>query len=512
MKNLIKVAAILAATILEVALLPFSLQIQPAQEQIELAMFAVSALLLTLVFVYSVGPTTRRKLPPRPPKVTKEKKKAARKAAPKEARIQGPWWLGAVVVYVCMLSAMLLVGLLTSSIGLGSATAKIQVFVDNDNIWDSDVVAGGPVAGGWNWFEINENVSKYTGLHTLTIRWMTTDGTVGIACFDNLRLGDNLIDDFETDFATNVTSENQTVNGWTYHERDTDNVLDLQMQTDHAVSGTGWEFNAPANTAAGDYAQITKSFNFDNVDNLRLWTWTSWDLREVSDVISHIVTYSVALIVVYLHVSRFERRKFWPSVGIKREGMLKSVVWVFALSVIFTGILYIYWTGVNTVMGGDPQSSIKGFFDTSPDWYFLYLSFAFFIPVALTEELIFRGFIIERFSVKGPVKAVVFSSILFTSLHLWYASFGSAALPLYGGLFLVAMWWAIVYWKTRNLFGLILAHGLFNLGTAVEHFWVGGRTILESSVFMVGVACLGYLTFLYLKNMFIEMETLVKKR
>jgi len=31
-------------------------------------------------------------------------------------------------------------------------------------------------------------------------------------------------------------------------------------------------------------------------------------------------------------------------------------------------------------------------------------------------------------------------------------------------------------------------------------------------VFLVGVACIGYLTFIYLKNMFIEMETLVKKK
>jgi len=436
-----------------------------------------------------------------PKKPKRRPRKAARNAAPKEERTQGPWWLGAIVVYVCMLSAMLLVGLVTSSIGLGSARADIQIFVDNENIWE------GYAMGGWSWYEINENVSKYTGIHNLTIRWVTTDGTVGVATFDNLSLGDNTVDDFETNPATDM-------NGWTYSARDTDNVLSLQMQTDRVASGgAGWRFNASANTAAGDYAQITKSFNFDNVDNLRLWTWTSWDLREVSDVISHIVTYAVALLVVYLHVSRFEKRKFWPSVGVKREGMLKSVIWVFALSVVFTGILYVYWGGVNTVMGSDPQNSIKGFFDTSPDWYFIYLGFAFFIPVALTEELVFRGFIISRFSVKGPLRAVVFGSLLFTSLHLWYASFGLAALPLYGGLFLVAMWWGIVYWKTRNLFGLVLAHGLFNLGTVVEHFsGLEGRALLESSVFMVGVACLGYLVFLYLKNMFIEMETLVKKR
>lgn len=405
-----------------------------------------------------------------------------------------------MVVYVCMLSAMLLVGLVSSALGFGSANAEVQVLVDDNIVWES-----GPVPGGWDWYEINVDVSAWSGQDsTITIRWITTDGTVGVFCFDNLRLGENILDNFESPASTGTSA---TVNGWKYEENDTDNVLSLQIQTDHVKDGQyGWEFNASANTAAGNVVQITKRFHFsENLttnDNLRLWTWSSWDLREVSDVISQITTYAVALLVVYLHVSRFERRKLWSSVGVKREGMLKSVIWVFALWVVFTVILSIY-----------PQSSAQGFFATSPDWYFIYLGFAFFIPVAFTEELVFRGFMISRFSVKGAVKAIVLSSALFTFLHLWYWSFGiEQALLNYSGLFLLAIWWGIVYWKTRNIFGLILAHGIYNFGMVAEHFWPGGGVVLGSSVFMVGVACLGYLAFIYLKNMFIEMETLVKKK
>lgn len=35
-----------------------------------------------------------------------------------------------------------------------------------------------------------------------------------------------------------------------------------------------------------------------------------------------------------------------------------------------------------------------------------------FVPIAFTEELIFRGFVLDRFLVKGPVLAIIASSIL----------------------------------------------------------------------------------------------------
>lgn len=65
--------------------------------------------------------------------------------------------------------------------------------------------------GGWDWLEVNADVSAWSGQHNVTIRWVTIDGTVGAVHFDNLRLGDNLLDDFETDPATNL-------NGWSYSE------------------------------------------------------------------------------------------------------------------------------------------------------------------------------------------------------------------------------------------------------------------------------------------------------
>jgi len=410
------------------------------------------------------------------------------------------WWLGAVVVYICMLSAMLLIGTLSSALGLGAAEGRFQILVDEN------VELEGISSGGWDWILVRIENLEYTGQHLITLRWITVNPTSGALYFDELKFNDNIAENFDVD----PSKDNH---GWSYFENDSENSLDLEQQTAYVASGSsGWVFRACTTTGVYDYVQISKSFDLTGVENISIWTRGSWDFREISDVVSHIFTYSVALLVMYLHVTRFERKKkFWSSIGLKRENAGWSLIWVFALSVIFTAILYFYWQVVQAMMGTDPQQEIQSFFGGSESWYFIYLAFAFFFPVAFTEEVTFRGFMIERFVVKGPLVAIGLSSLLFASLHLWYASFGVAALPLYGGLFLVAVWWGIVYYKTRNVIGLIVFHGLFNLGTVLEHFWsTSGRAALESTMFLVGIVCLGYLVFLYLRGLFTEIEELVK--
>lgn len=227
------------------------------------------------------------------------------------------------------------------------------------------------------------------------------------------------------------------------------------------------------------------------------------------DVFSHMVTYSIALSVVYLHVRRFEgRKKFWNSVGIKREGLTKSLIWTFALYVIFVAVITVYWAFV----GPGPSQQLTGFFEGLPTWYYGYLLIAFFVPVALTEELVFRGFMMDRFLAKGAAFAILASSLLFTSLHIWYFGFGIHALPLLSGLFILSVYWAIVYWKTRNIIGLIVFHGLYNATTAVGFLLPGAGVdaAMGSAIFIFGMVCLGYLFIMYLIRLFTEIEQLVK--
>jgi len=235
---------------------------------------------------------------------------------------------------------------------------------------------------------------------------------------------------------------------------------------------------------------------------------------DVLTVVEQWIVYSIPLIIIYLHIRRVERRKkFWQSVGVHKKNMGQSIIWVFALFVIFTGIMAVYWQVATSAMGEDPRDAVDEHFETFPDWYFAYMFLASFFPVALSEELVFRGFTLDRFLTRGAIFAIVASSAMFASLHLWYAGFGLLALPLYGWVFLLATYWGIVYWKTRNIVGLVIIHGLNNVSLSVGCFFGGGAVnMMTSAMFIVGMACLGYLLIKYIRGVFREIEILVRGR
>jgi membrane protease YdiL (CAAX protease family) len=408
-------------------------------------------------------------------------KKSAKKA--KTPPPQRGWWIGALVVFISMLSTTLLVGMVSPMLGMEATLVRTYENTDLENIVGFNVVTTEGVQSlaenGNNKFMVvtfgfgNPTENAISKTYIISLYWADQEDNVGMAV--SMAPGENKEDTY---------------------------VMMLENGESGAVTETGYYIIAV----------------YDNEQDSYLGSAVlKWGPPVgTSNLISQVVTYAVALTVVYLHVTRFERRKFWSTVGLKRENLMSGIIWVFALSVIFTFILSIYWTGVNSVMGSSSEEVTRGLFEGAPDWFFIYLGFAFFIPVAFTEELIFRGFMIERFLHKGAVKAIAISAILFSSLHIGYIfSGGVSALPIYGGLFLIAVWWGLAYYKSRNIIGLIIFHGLFNLstaGTTISHFFSdAGAVALQSIIFIIGVVGILYLVFLYLRNLFTEMEELVKK-
>ena len=213
--------------------------------------------------------------------------------------------------------------------------------------------------------------------------------------------------------------------------------------------------------------------------------------------------YAVPLAIVYLYVRRYEGRKnFWSSVGVRRENFGRSFLWLLALLVVFSFVLVLYWTTAGWVVGADPGKEMEKYLERAwPDWYFAYFIPAAFMPVAFSEELIFRGFVLDRFLVRGKWFALVASSLMFSSLHLWYLALGTVGLTLFGGAFIIAIFWGIVYCKTRNIAGLVFHHGLVNAMVSVEYFWGLTPVIAVNAIVLsAGMACLGYLILNYLRR------------
>lgn len=221
-------------------------------------------------------------------------------------------------------------------------------------------------------------------------------------------------------------------------------------------------------------------------------------------IVGEWVVYLVPLFVIYYYIRSFERgKKFWQSIGIKRENLGKGLVWALAIFMILVIVLAVYNQAVVWLMGKNPGEEITEHFEeVYPDWYFVYFLFASFVPVGLFEEGIYRGFVLDRLMVKGVVFAILVSSILHSSLHVWYVSvLGLTGIPLYGSAFILFAFFGLAYIKSGNIIGLALLHGLNNATLSVRHFF--GSQLVDAiwlGVILVGALCLSYLAYGYFRE------------
>lgn len=97
----------------------------------------------------------------------------------------------------------------------------------------------------------------------------------------------------------------------------------------------------------------------------------------------------------------------------------------------------------------------------------------FIISVGVFEEIVFRGVVLNLFIQKsqktktGVFLAIVYSSLVFSLLHLLNVFAGSGFLPILlqiGYTFLIGMMFAVVYLKTKNIWTTIVIHTIYNIG------------------------------------------------
>jgi membrane protease YdiL (CAAX protease family) len=161
------------------------------------------------------------------------------------------------------------------------------------------------------------------------------------------------------------------------------------------------------------------------------------------------VLWWVAVVVILLYVVFVEHRSF-SSIGFRKPKILDLVLAVIAGVLMVAGIVLIYsivFPALHLTMNAGTMSYLL----ETPFWYRLMLV----TRAAVAEELLFRGYPIERMSeITGSrVLAAPVSVAAFTYAHL--SNWGAAQLIIagYGGVVLTALY----LWR-RNLWANMLAH------------------------------------------------------
>ena len=183
----------------------------------------------------------------------------------------------------------------------------------------------------------------------------------------------------------------------------------------------------------------------------------------------------LVFLVIFLTLweKRRSLREIFSSVGLKRTGSVKSVLWSFALFplLIVIGLMMI----VLTFLLGPIPSAVSDSVQV-PTWYIWYMVIYSFFPVAVLEEAIARGYMLDRLMPQHPsslvkaLPAVLLSSLLMTLWHVpAYLRIYAFPIPwvigrLAGNVFPISVVLSIAYVRarTRNIIGPVLIHFLLD--------------------------------------------------
>jgi membrane protease YdiL (CAAX protease family) len=194
---------------------------------------------------------------------------------------------------------------------------------------------------------------------------------------------------------------------------------------------------------------------------------------------SMLISWGPIIVFFVIFLALWEKRRslidIFSNLGLKRKGSGKSLLWgvaLFPLIMIIISLLMMmlsYFLGPNPLLQGSGSSNGQ-----APLWYPYYMIMYSFFPVAVVEETIGRGYILDRFMSQHPsglvkaLPAILLSSLMFTLYHLpsylmlynfsilWtFALLAGSVFP-----WSVALSIAYVRAKTRNILGPVLIHFL----------------------------------------------------
>ncbi len=191
------------------------------------------------------------------------------------------------------------------------------------------------------------------------------------------------------------------------------------------------------------------------------------------------ISWGPILVFLVIFVAWREKRRslrnIFSSVGLRTKGSVKSVLWSIALFPFFFVIglmivVFSYFLGAIPI----PVQTSASTNGQTPIWLLYYMIIYSFFPVAVTEEAVARGYMLDRLMPEHPsslvkaLPAILLSSLLFTLYHLpsylWLYTLSTPWLIalLAGNVFpwSVALSLAYVRARTRNILGPVLIHFL----------------------------------------------------
>ena len=204
------------------------------------------------------------------------------------------------------------------------------------------------------------------------------------------------------------------------------------------------------------------------------------------------LVFALPLSVMTLIVKRVEKDKLWSSTGFTRIPVVKVVLFSLALYfsvfistwLLFRAAEYLAPT-LPEVARYDP-TALGEAFRGLPAIAYWYIIFTGVVYAGFGEEILFRGYVLTRLLRRGLLFSVIASSIMWSSLHLWYIPIlGSTGIWQHLQVIITGLIFGVAFAKMRNLIPIIAVHGYANILLPLSFLYPGPALSLTTLIVLL---------------------------
>ena len=212
---------------------------------------------------------------------------------------------------------------------------------------------------------------------------------------------------------------------------------------------------------------------------MAVYSWVSADPEAASGTLEglaeHALTISVATLVamppaiaVLVVAARWAR---WPAAEYLALRWPSRVHWLIGIAVVVVlvplGDLASYLTGRDIV----PTFVVEAYRTAQASGHIPMLALALVVAAPLTEEFLFRGFLLRGYAASplGIAGAIILTSAAWAVMHVQYEWFYIAQIFILGCVF------GWLRWQSGSIILVIVLHGLVNLTALLQVAYVGAR-------------------------------------
>lgn len=178
--------------------------------------------------------------------------------------------------------------------------------------------------------------------------------------------------------------------------------------------------------------------------------------KQITFFISRLAIW-VCLLLLYMYSIKIERQPFllWPEEKYSLKFFIKSVIKLMFSLFLTMLVVYFIFKITDSNIDSKTMNEIMNLFKNN-----IFLILFTSITAGVTEELIFRGYLVPRLEIllKNTHVAILTSSILFGLIHYSYGTLIQIIGPVFMGII-----FALHYQKYKNIKILIMCHFLWDL-------------------------------------------------